>query len=317
MGYAAHRGDPTDVPIYLRQIYPHAKSLLILAPSSYSILSREREPRDLMGASKPWWDYNLNAIYQAVNYARTLDDDDYTALLQKYAALEPDVYFKLGDHLRKVGKDDQAAEADRKGFEEAYDQVGMSNAVGPLVDYYYDHNRKDEAEMVAKRAADVYSEQGLMTYCKLLEKEGRFPEAEQNAQAIADRYDDRSVLDALYAAHKDVFQDQSKILFDKNFPHGLEKVTMGSFNAAPTSGCVFTSDSALLQQASLQVGDVVVALDGYRVGSEDQYFYIRALSADPHMDLIIWRQDRYLEVHASAPDRKFEVDTQTYQSPSQ
>jgi len=314
-GSSFHKQLPLSDYNYHSPTYPYPNDLHALAPDSYDVFSLYINKQTIFEASKPWWNYNLRSIEDVEKTSNSLDDEDYTMILQKHAALEPDVYFQLGKHLRDEGKDDQAAEADRKGFDQALDQVAMSNKVGPLVDYYYDHDHKDEAEMVAKRAAEVYSCQGLQTYCQLLEKLGRFSEAEQNAQAIADRYNDRSVLDALYAAHKDIFADRNKILLDKVFPHGLEKVSMSSFKDAPMAGCVFTSNSDLLQQASLQSEDIVVAFDGYRVENEDQYEYIRALSTDPKMDLIIWRSDRYFEVHASAPNRKFQVDIDTYSAP--
>jgi hypothetical protein len=258
----------------------------------------------------------LQAILDVEKRADSLDDADYTALLEKHAALEPDAYFTLGKRLRAEGRDDAAADADRKGFDQALDQVAMSNSVGPLVDYYYDHNRKDEAEMVAGKAADVYSERGLLTYSKLLEKMGRFPEAEQYAQAIADRYNDHGYLDELYAAHPDAFPARNKALLDQDFPGGLEKVAFASFTTPPTDGVVYTSDSHFLQSASLQVGDVVVAMDGYRVRTSKQYDFIQGLSTDPHLDLVIWRQNHYLEVHASTPtDRKFQVEMQDYTVP--
>ena len=58
--------------------------------------------------------------------------------------------------------------------------------------------------------------------------------------------------------------------------------------------------------------DIVVGLDGYKVESEPQYDYIRAQTTDPKMDFIVWRQNIYVEVHATVPYRKFHVDLDTY-----
>ena len=316
IGAAFHKKQPEGEMNYDYPVYPYAKDLRLLAPSSYTVFTLDQDRMNSFKNSQPWWDYNLVSIQDAEQAKDRLDEEDYTLLEQKHAALDPAAWFDLGTHLRAEGKDDAAADADRKGFDQAYDQVGMSNAVGPLIDYYFDHDRKEEAEMVAKRAADVYSANGLSLYGLLLEKMGRLDEAEQNLKDLADRYGDKDNLNKLYAAHPDHFQDQAKQLTDKTFPHGMEKVTLSSFSTQPRAGCVFTTNSPLLEQASLQVGDVVVALDGYRVESEDQYIYIVALSKGP-MDLIIWRNDRYLEVHASPPDRKFQIDLQTYNPASQ
>ena len=128
--------------------------------------------RDLPQISKPWWDYDLAAIEKVEKQSSILDENDLVALMTKHATLDPSEWFALGTHLRKEGQADAAAQADEKGFELDDDAVGMSNEVGPLVDYYFDHGRKDDAERVAKAAADVFSNCGLQIYALLLEKEG-------------------------------------------------------------------------------------------------------------------------------------------------
>lgn len=283
-----------------------------LAPSSFTALTLGTLPQDVIQSSKPLWDYNLQPVYLIENrYQGFLGDGEvYGEFMRKHAALEPDEYFKLGAWLRHKGKIDEAAEADRKGFDQAFDQVGMSASVGPLVDYYFDHGRKEEAEMVAKRAADVYSYEGLQTYANLLEKMGRLDEAEKYAQAGNDRYDNPFALAELYAAHQDYFHDHMIKTF---FSNGMEKVDINSLkNTPPASGCRFTSDSTYLSNAKLKPWDVVVGFDSYRIESEGQYLIVRSLSNDPEMDLIIWRKDQYIEVKASAPNRKFDVELETY-----
>jgi hypothetical protein len=91
-------------------------------------------------------------------------------------------------------------------------------------------------------------------------------------------------------------------------------VTIDSFSGPPTNGIVIKSNSPQLQRASLSQGDVVVALDGCKVESDPQYDYINAQATDPKMDFIIWRQNTYLEVHATVPHRKFHVDMDAYKS---
>jgi hypothetical protein len=55
-------------------------------------------------------------------------------------------------------------------------------------------------------------------------------------------------------------------------------------------------------------GDVIVALDGYKVESVGQYMIVRGLSFDPHMDLIIWKdQQKYVEMKAYVPTRRFGI----------
>jgi tetratricopeptide (TPR) repeat protein len=297
------------------KIYPPVADLRALAPDSFEIFAHNRPLADLFANSRPWWDYDLAAIYRIERYKALLDDATLNELLRKHAALEPDAYFQLGQELRAEGKSDEAAEADRKGFDEGYDEVGKANLVGPLVNYYFDHGRRDEALQLAKTAAATFSEMGLMTYCNLLEKMGRLSEAADCAQAIYSRYKDHAMLDRLFAAHPDTFADQNVQLVANRFPQGLAKADFASFQGPPQTGCRIVDDNELLEQAGLQPGDIIVAMDGYRVESEPQYRYLRDRSRDPHMDLIIWRGSRYLIAHVSAPDRRFLVRIETYPSP--
>lgn len=46
----------------------------------------------------------------------------------------------------------------------------------------------------------------------------------------------------------------------------------------------------------LRAGDLVVALDGYRVQSPFQYGFVKALSDDPKMRLFVQRDGGYLEL---------------------
>jgi hypothetical protein len=263
--------------------------------------------------SKPWWDFNLQPILWIENCTHGfISEDDHAVLMQKHVLLDPVQYFALGIELRRKGKIDEAAAADRNGFEHGFDQVLMSVSIDSLVDYDYDHGRKDEAEMVAKRAADVGSRGGLHTYQRLLEKLGRLDEAEQLAQAIKDRYDDPMELAALYAAHPEHFGDKSIQASREAFPKGMTKVDLSHFQGPPTAGCVYTTDSDLLRQGGLQPGDIVVAFDSYKIESMAQYNYVRALSADPRMHLIIWRNGHYLPMSTSAPNRLFQVTLDDY-----
>jgi hypothetical protein len=210
---------------------------------------------------------------------------------------------------------DEAAAAGRKGFDEADDQVGMSNRIGPLVDYYFDHGRRDQALLVAQRAAAVDSECGLLTYFHLLEKLGRLTDAADCAHDIFTRYGEHTALDQLYAAHSDFFHDQNGILVQGLFPRGLLKVDLSHFTAAPSAGCKITGNSETLLESGLRPNDVIVAVDGYLVENARQFGYVSALKNDPHIEIIVWRNSRYMTAHTSAPGRDFGVTLENYTPP--
>ena len=314
-----------------------AEALRQLAPSSFTAMILGPLPPDIAKRTEPLWDYSLEPILWLQNsfpgsiqgnaplatQAHGFYDNPqpsaptaptYDQLQQKHLALDPDTYFELGSELRAQGKLDAAAEADRKGFDEGDDQVGMSNAVGPLVDYYYDHGRLDEAEMVAKQAAEVESEEGMAIYALLLEKLGRLDEAQRYGQMVQDHYHSSEVFDQLYIRHADRFPQQYATLVKKLFPGGLLKVDLATLKPGPpTNGCQFKNQNGPLIKATLQADDIVVALNSYKVENIDQYAFIRAMSLDPGMDFIVWRYDRYLPIHASVPGRIFGVDMETIQ----
>ncbi len=308
--------------------------MLKLAPGSFTAMQlASLSPPDVIQKSKPLWDYNLEPIFKfetdwkgylhsgtfvpigggppKPDPNRAPDNPDYTLMMQKQAALLPDGWFQIGRDLREEGKVDEAAEADRKAFDQGFDQVGMSNSVGPLVDYYHDHGRDDEAELVAKRAAEVYSEQGLMIYMDLLEKLGRLDEAEDYGKKIKERYGSSDKLIRLYAAHGDHFD--LKQMTASTFPDGMIKTDLESLPPGPpTSGVQLTGVNHLMLQAGLRPGDIIVALDSYRVINTDQYTYLAGFNRDPNMTFIVWRKDRYLTIQANVPGRRFGVTLQTF-----
>ena len=96
------------------------------------------------------------------------------------------------------------------------------------------------------------------------------------------------------------------------FPNGIRNVTILSFVTAPTSGCAVISDSVSLQLAGLQVGDIIVALDGIQVENTEQYAHVDAMAKDSNMRWIIWRGSQYLEVTRWVPDRNLESPLKTH-----
>ncbi len=311
-----HLMDVGRDPNTIGRTFPPANDLSAMAPSSFPLFACERPLAELLENSRPWWDYNLVAIHRIEYYSFLLDDTTYEELLRKHAALDPDANFELAAQLREEGKEDEAVAADRKGFDLAHDQVAMSNKVGPLVDYYYDHGRKDEALIVAKRAADVYSQSGLWIYSRLLEKMGKLTESAHAAQDIFTRYRNHDRLDELFAQHADYFHDQNQALMQEIFPQGLQKVALADFKGPPQAGVHIVGTSDILLEAGLQPNDVIVALDSYRVENNAQYGYVRAMKSDDHMEIILWRDSRYLVAHTSAPRRLFGVRIENYTASS-
>lgn len=60
-----------------------------------------------------------------------------------------------------------------------------------------------------------------------------------------------------------------------------------------------------MRRFGLRTGDVVLALDGFRVRDDDQYLCVRGFSDEPEMQAIVWRDGRYLEVKGQFKRRRF------------
>jgi len=96
------------------------------------------------------------------------------------------------------------------------------------------------------------------------------------------------------------------------FPSGLKKVTILSFTAKPASGCHLVSGGVQSQLAGLQIGDIIVALDGIQVENEEQYLFADATGSESRMTWIIWRDRSYHEISAWVPERKMDARLRTY-----
>jgi hypothetical protein len=168
-------------------------------------------------------------------------------------------------------------------------------------------------------AAEVYSYQGLEIMARLLERLGRLDEAEDYFGKINERYTDNGPLFAFYLrqdnAHPGGAYARKRQRFEHRvFPDGLQRVTLKDFGGSPSDGAQFTASNATLEYWKLKAGDVVVALDGYRIHNEEQYGTVRNFSDSPKMALIVWHDGRYAEFSVELQTRRFGVNLATYGS---
>jgi tetratricopeptide (TPR) repeat protein len=263
----------------------------------------------------PLLDYYTSVIDQA-KYATDLTFDQRVQLAEKSATIDPDNFFQLAALYKRNGKDDKAAEAYQKWFDGSPDRVSVSNSMDWLVNYYYAHGQTDKALAIAKDTAEVYSSAGLETMMNLQEKMGHLDQAEDYGQKINERYQESGPLAAFYQRHalKNEAGYQAKLdqLAAKIFPQGLKKVTLASFSGPPAAGTRFTETNEALVAAGLSSDQIIVALDGYAVGSEAQYMFVRGISSSPLMDFIVWDGQGYRQIQANQPGRHFGVDMQDY-----
>jgi tetratricopeptide (TPR) repeat protein len=269
--------------------------------------------QEIMG---PLLDYFMSAQKWAIK-ASDLKPDQRFALEQKAAALDPGEYLDLARDYASAGRDSDAANAYQQWYDHETDRVWVSNEMGWLVSYYYDHGQKDKAMAIAKEGAEVYSYDGLLTMMKLLARMGELDQAEDYGQKIKERYNDSGPLIVFY--HQQELLNATgpyKAKFDDAilsvFPLGLKSVTVSSFSGPPTAGMQFSQTSDAMTQNGLSSDQVVVALDGYQVQSMAQYSMVRAMSDSPSMTFVVWDGHAYREIKANQPGRRFGVDMVDY-----
>ena len=155
----------------------------------------------------------------------------------------------------------------------------------------------------------------------LLERMGRLDEAESYFEKIGVRYEENGPLVGFYVRQDDVhpggpYSGKRRQREREVFPDGPQRVTLKDFSGSPQDGASFSSSNATLAYWKLKAGDVVVAIDGYRVHNELQYRIARCFSTDPKMSLIIWRNGTYKEFSVELESRRFGVKLANYRPKS-
>ena len=292
---------------------PIVQELAKLDPDDLGVATFNVLRDGLLSRDRRFLDYNLNYIHQIENLdSDHLSNDDREMVLRKHAELQPLFYFELANILRGDGKADAAALADRKGVATMGDD--SFSYIYSLLAYDEDHGNVDEALALTKRELGQgwADENTLSQRCDALEAAGRLDEAAAFAAKITDQYDDTSPRLLLYAEHPNHFKAQYDSELKRVFHgEGLKKIDLASLSGKPDEGMIFQDDSAgttgmdwFYRMSHLQAGDVIVGLDGYKVDSAMQYFFIAGLSRNPTMDCLVWRDSTYQEVKAFVPHRR-------------
>jgi len=250
-------------------------------------------------------EYNHRAMQ---DYAALVKDNpaEYIAVLRHLAEQNPGHYLELGKYLANRHMDKEAVEAYENAIKFQADAVWVSNNCEWLVDYYADHGNVARATEIAKFAAEVYSRTGLETMAFLMERLNKLPEAEDHFQKLAERYNDGRPLSSFYS------RQSLKAIGAPAFPAGSRDVSLGDFQGAPKSGVLVQEAGEALRESGVKSSEIIVALDGKRVDSFEDFLSIRALSESDGMDVIVFGEGKYRAVHAETPGRRFNLKFVTY-----
>jgi hypothetical protein len=247
----------------------------------------------------------IGAYYRNVAWkvARVAQDrpDVYVPVVTRIAQeIDPDDWYWVAEYLADYDRVEEAREAFERYVSSARDQVGVSSRVWWLVLYYYEHGRKTDAMTLAKRAADVYSGDGLATYGGLLDLSGDTRGAEKTYRALRERYDasDGDWLGFLlrHQADSRAYAAEAEQMTANIFPDGIQAASMATLTGAPDFGVRIKWAGHRGEQAGLRNDDIIVAVDGIRVRNKRQYAAMKYRSWAPAMRFLVWRAGHYVEV---------------------
>ena len=305
----------------LQQMHDELPYYGVLAEAAaFDRLGMHPRAEDLKQAYGPLLDYDVRLMVQVAEAGK--DDPaaplEYERLYRKAGELDPDRLRTLGYYLVDKGKKEEAAAVFEQYEAKGRDRVGVCNSMGWLVNYHEDHKNGKRALELAKEAAGVYCFEGLFMLADLYERRKQWANAEKYYRAQSERYDVDYFLMGFYLRVQEAegaqrFRDERQRLLGKLFPKGLERVETDPV-AAPSDGVLLVGTSAEAMKAGLKPGDVLVAVNGFRVHTYEQYRVIRSLKQNPQLDLVVWRGS-YRHVAASPPQRWFGVQVRSYNGP--
>jgi hypothetical protein len=265
-------------------------------------------------------EYNSHPLVRLAEMRRA-EPVEYEKLMLQAAVIAPIYYYRLGRYFQPIDED-KAALYLEKGMKLHPDAVTASHNADWLITYYQQHGQTNKAAALADEAADTYSQAGLEAKAHFLESQGKYTEAYDYYSKIEVRYNNSRELMAFLMRYRaktggrDFDQELAKRL-KTLFPNGIEKVTLSQLHDPPQDGVKINDTNALLRQAGLQSGDIIVALEGIRVHNFEQYGYARETSSTSEMDLLIWRDSQYQQVTASPPSHRFNANFATWSASAQ
>jgi len=252
------------------------------------------------------------ATYAMADVAETVtnDPDRYEALMARASAPDPARYFNLGTYFQNLGREDKAAMYFEKGTENCQNRVLVANNAPWLVRYYLKKGETEKARSLAEEAGTVYSARGIEAQAEFFEFTGDYQQAFEWYIKEEDRYDDTGPLIRFCMQYKAKtgdgrFDGELQKRLSSLFPQGVEKVTLSDFRSAPPDGVYIAEQTLLAEQAGLNRGDVIVAVNGVKVHNFKQYSSARDWDSKPELDLIVWQNGRFVSIKASPPDHRF------------
>lgn len=284
---------------------PDLEAMLTLAPYDRVLLRdyarkkfKEKKAEDVAGAKlekvfAPIIDYDVEAMDDVSRaYWAENDMDGYAKSVERTCKYDPNSYLLLGQcYENKDPK--KAVAAYESGVKLARNVVLKSNSCYWLCDYYFDHGQKQRAQELAEECGECGSHGGFTNQAHIYERMGDLAKAEKVYTDIKERYDMSDDLNQFYARHmndKPEYKEKADKYIKQIFPNGLKKYDQGQ--GAPKVGVIVQNFSLKTNAAGINVDDIIVAVNGWEVGTEEQFKLASQLRMSPEMEYLIWDEDK-------------------------
>ncbi len=315
-GTALHAAIRADLFITLQlNVREQVEQTLLIAPHDVGLkntLANLRGLNDIASlkglfGDQAEWDLHLAGLIAH----QAKPGEERLGAYRRMATMDPGWNLTLADELVRMKQEQEAVAAYELAYKECADRVKVANAMGWLVTWYADHGNMTRARVIADHGYEVFSYSGIETKAKLDERIGDLAAAEKALEALNERYDDEGPLMGFWkrtAATRPASQAAFTAQISRLFPHGQRAAKLTDFTGAPSQGVEMTSESHLGIEHGLRRGHIIVAIDGVACDTQAQYLFLRALSPNKPLDLIVWDGTTYRAVIAEVPDRRLRVD---------
>lgn len=265
---------------------------------------------DAASVAKGWGEmreYSTQPLRQLLKNPE-ITPEERVETLRTLASLDPEEGFQLGYLLAMAGKPEEAIQAYEIAFRDATDRVATSNNTQWMIYHYKSKGLDTKAREIADHNEKVYSQRGLVSALALAVAEKDAARAKKLARAIEERYGDSMYVPVA------LWQDgKNEKLLRQIFPDGIKQVTLADFKKEETyKGTRIAENSVTVRTAGLRAGDVVLAVDGQRVESFQQYFMLMATGMEPRVRILYRRGKTFAEMECILPNRRLDSSMPDY-----
>ncbi len=261
-------------------------------------------------ALTPLFGYDANALLKMID-DMAMPNSERLDTMHALCALVATHCDRLGELLLVQNDERGAATAYERWAAKSRDRVGVSNGVSWLVRYQRRIGNAARAEALAREAGKVGSYRGLQELAEWLDRAGRYAEAERVYRQIVEQHPDGSVSLGTFLMRQALrtsnagLQAKASEMLRPLFPGGLEPLAGHSLPVTPGDGVAFATFGPRPTALGMQITDIIVGVNGWRVRSANQYIAVTRFRNDDAMTLTVWRDRRYQELTLRVPERSF------------